>query len=57
MYFGGEVVVRPMFTQLYLGLDLKHKKGHLFNISAGYDLRDSEPLIKVGYKRLISFKK
>jgi len=57
LFFGSEVVVKPMFTQLYLGLDFKHKKGHLFNISAGYDLRDNEPLIKVGYKRLISFKK
>ena len=57
LYFGSEVVVEPMFTQVYLGLDFAHKKGHLINLSGGYDLQNNNPLIKVGYKRLISFKK
>jgi hypothetical protein len=57
MYFGSEVVVKPMFTQLYLGVDFAHKRGHLFSLSGGYDLRDNEPLIKVGYKKIIRFKK
>lgn len=56
MYFGGEIVVKPMFTQVYLGVDFAEKNGHLFNLSGGYDLRDNEPLLKVGYKRLISLK-
>jgi hypothetical protein len=57
MYFGSEVVVKPMFTQVYLGVDFAHKKGHLFNLSGGYDLQNEQPLIKVGYKKIISFKK
>jgi hypothetical protein len=57
MYFGSEVVVKPMFSQVYLGADFVHKKGHLLGASAGYDLQNNNPVFKLQYKRLISFKK
>jgi len=53
LYFGGEIVVNPMMENLYLGLDFEHKRGHLFNFSLGYDLKNDYKLIKVGYKKRI----
>lgn len=51
LFGGGEVVVDPMMSQMYLGLDYYHKEGHLFNFSLGYDLQNKNKLIKFGYKR------
>ncbi len=56
LYFGSELIVKPMFTQVYLGVDFAEKNGHLFNLAGGYDLRTDEPVLKLGYKRLISRK-
>jgi hypothetical protein len=57
LYFGGEVVVQPLLNSAYLGLSFAEKNGNLFEVSAGYDFERSNPLVKVGYKKLISFKK
>jgi len=57
LYFGGEVMVQPLLNSAYLGLSFAEKHGNLFEVSAGYDFERGNPLVKVGYKKLISFKK
>jgi len=57
MYFGGELVVKPLAKEIFLGLDFVEKHGHQVELGVGYDLTYKTPLIKVGYKKLISFRK
>jgi hypothetical protein len=57
LYLGGEMLVSPFLNQAYVGVSFEHKRGHLFNVDLGFHFNNNQRLIKVGYKRIISFKK
>jgi hypothetical protein len=57
IYFGGNATVYPGFQSLSLGLDLVSKKGWQGEVGVGYDLSNNNPMLTVGYKKLISFRK
>lgn len=57
VYFGGNATVYPGFNSLSMGLDFVSKKGWQAEIGIGYDLNNNNPMISVGYKKLISFRR
>lgn len=50
-YYGGEVVVSPLFSQIYLGLDYQDKKGSIYGFAVGRDFELKNNLIKLSYKK------
>ncbi len=55
VYFGGEAVVYPGFNAVFGTVDFVSKKG--FQIEAGVGVMDNNPAVKIGFKKLISFRK
>ena len=56
-YLGGEVSIQPMFSYVGVGADFVSRKGFQLEAGVGYDFSNQQPMIKVGYKHLISFRK
>jgi hypothetical protein len=57
VYFGGNATLYPGFNSLSMGLDFISKKGWQAEIGMGYDLSNNNPMMSVGYKKLISFRR
>lgn len=59
LYYGAEAIVYPGFKGLFGGIDLVTKKGWQFEVAVGLAEFESEsdPMLKVGIKKLISFRK
>lgn len=50
-YYGGEIVVHPLLSQMFTGIGYMNKKGDLFDVSVGRDFQNESNLIKLGYKK------
>jgi len=50
-YYGGEAVVYPLLSQMFIGVAYQDNRGQLFDISAGRDFENKTNLIKLGYKK------
>lgn len=57
LYFGGNATVYPGFNSLTMGVDFVSKRGFQVEIGIGYDLSNNNPMVNLGYKKLISFRK
>lgn len=59
IYVGAESIVYPGFRGAFLGMDIVSKKGWQFEVSGGVAQfnNDSELMVKVGIKKLISVRK
>ena len=57
LYFGGNATVAPGFNQVSMGLDFVHKRGWQVEAGVGYDLSNNNPMVTIGYKKLISFRR
>jgi len=57
VYFGGNATVYPGFNSISMGADFVSKKGWQAELGVGYNLSNNAPMISLGYKRLISFRK
>jgi len=55
VYFGGSAVIYPSFKAVFAEVDFVSKKG--WQAEAGIGFMDNAPAIKVGLKKLISFRK
>lgn len=56
IYFGGEVVVYPNFNSVYAGVDFVSKKGWQIEGAVGLNVNELQPQVKVGLKKLITFR-
>jgi hypothetical protein len=57
LFFGGGLSVRPMMRQVYVGANFYEKHGNLFEANVAYDFNSNSPIVSVGYKKIISFRK
>ena len=50
-YYGGEAVVYPLLSQMFISVAYQDNRGQLFDISLGRDFDNKTNLIKLGYKK------
>ncbi len=50
-YYGGEIMVEPLLSQMFIGVAYQDNKGQIFDISIGRDFQSESNLIKLGYKK------
>ena len=50
-YYGGELMVLPLLSQMFVGVAYQDNKGQIFDISVGRDFQNESNLIKLGYKK------
>lgn len=57
LWFGGNATAYPGFNSITMEVDFVHKRGWQVEVGAGWNISNNNPLVTVGYKRLISFRK
>lgn len=57
LYMGGGFSVQPLMRQMYFGATFAEKRGNLFEAGVTYDFESNSPMVSVGYKKIISFRK
>lgn len=50
-YYGGEMVVHPLLSQMFIGVSYQDNRGQIFDVSVGRDFQNESNLIKLGYKK------
>ncbi len=50
-YYGGEMVVHPLLSQMFVGVAYQDNRGQIFDVSVGRDFQNESNLIKLGYKK------
>ena len=50
-YYGGELMVMPLLSQMFIGVAYQDNKGQIFDIAVGRDFQNESNLIKLGYKK------
>lgn len=55
LYFGGSTIIYPNFNGVFAELDFVSKRG--YSINGGIGVLNQTPSIKIGFKKLITFRK
>lgn len=50
-YYGGEIVVQPLLSQMFIGVSYQDNKAQIFDLSVGRDFQNESNIIKIGYKK------
>ena len=50
-YYGGELMVMPLLSQMFIGVAYQDNRGQIFDIAVGRDFQNESNLIKLGYKK------